>query len=171
MKGDAVWLSSDELNKYIDRAMKIAPNVIGNLAPEIKLPNLASKKEESLSATKGKYTLLVFYAPTCGHCKEEMPAIDSLYKATLKNKGVKIYAVSTEGDEVAAKDFVTRYKLGDWLTTWDPEHIGDWRSKYDVYSTPTIYLLDEKKIIRGKRLDHSNIAGLIEMMERKDKNK
>ncbi|MBE2290300.1 MAG: DUF5106 domain-containing protein [Chitinophagaceae bacterium] len=171
MKGDATWLSSEELNKYIDRAMKIAPNVIGNLAPEVRLPNLETGKEESLNGTKAKYTLIVYYAPTCGHCKEEIPKIDSIYRTSLKGKGMKIYAVSTEGDEAAAKDFVKRYKLEDWTTTWDPEHVGDWRSKYDVYSTPTIYLLDEKKIIRGKRLDHSNIAGLVEMLERKEKSK
>jgi thiol-disulfide isomerase/thioredoxin len=169
MKGEASWLTSDELTKYVDRAMKIAPNVIGNLAPEIKLPNLMTQKEESLQAVKAKYTLVLFYAPTCGHCKEEIPHIDSLYKASLKAKGLKVYCVSTEGDEAAAKDFVTKHKLGDWITTWDPEHVGDWRSKYDVYSTPSIYLLDEKKIIRGKRLDHSNIASLVEMMERKEK--
>jgi thiol-disulfide isomerase/thioredoxin len=137
----------------------------------VRLPDLATGKEESLNGTKAKYTLVVYYAPTCGHCKEEIPKIDSLYRTSLKAKGMKIYAVSTEGDEAAAKDFVKRYKLEDWMTTWDPEHVGDWRSKYDVYSTPTIYLLDEKKIIRGKRLDHSNIAGLVEMLEKKEKNK
>jgi thiol-disulfide isomerase/thioredoxin len=167
MKGDATWLSSEELNKYIDRAMKIAPNVIGNLAPEIKLPDLASGKEESLHGVKAKYTLLVFYAPTCGHCREEIPKLDSLYRASLKDKGVRIYSVSTEGDEVAAKDFVKRYKLDAWETTWDPEHVGDWRSKYDVYSTPTIYLLDERKIIKGKRLDHETVGSLVEMLEKK----
>lgn len=171
MKGDATWLSSEELNKYIDRAMKIAPNVIGNLAPEVRLPNLTTGKDESLASFKAKYTLLVFYAPTCGHCKEEMPAIDSVYKSLLKGKGMRVYAVSTEGDEAAAKDFIKKYKLDDWTTTWDPEHVSDWRSKFDVYSTPTIYLLDEKKIIRGKRLDHSNIASLVDMLERKEKNK
>jgi len=170
MKGDATWLTSEDLNKYTDRAMKIAPNVIGNLAPEIKLPVLGGKKEESLNTTKSKYTLLIFYAPTCGHCKEEMPKIDSMYKSLLKKKGMRIYAVSTEVDEAAAKDFVKKYKLDEWTTTWDPEHVGDWRLKYDVYSTPTIYLLDEKKIIRGKRLDHSNIANLLEMLEKKEKN-
>ncbi len=168
MKGDAYWLSSDELSKYIDRAMKIAPNVIGNLAPEIRLKELGGKEELSLNNLKAKYTLLVFYAPTCGHCKTEIPAIDSVYKSTLKKKGVKVYAVSTEADEAAAKDFVKKYKLGDWTTVWDPEHVGDWRSKFDVYSTPTIYLLDEKKIIRGKRLDHSNIADLLKMLEEKN---
>eukprot|EP01030_Chromulinospumella_sphaerica_P006050 gene6050-biopygen5271 len=133
MKGDATWLSAEELNKYIDRAMKIAPNVIGNLAPEMKLPDLATGKEVSLHSVKAKYTVVVFYAPTCGHCKEEMPKIDSMYRAVLKGKGVKIFTVSTEGDEVAAKDFVKRYKLEDWITTWDPEHVGDWRSNQFGY--------------------------------------
>jgi thiol-disulfide isomerase/thioredoxin len=165
MKGDATWLTNEEVAKYSDRAMKIAPNVIGNLAPEIKLPHFGEKKEESLHAVKAKYTIVVFYAPSCGHCREEMPAIDSLYKAVLKKKGVKIFAVSTEADPTAAKDFITKYKLDDWINSWDPEHAGDWRGKYDVYSTPSIYLLDEKKIIRGKRLDHSNIATLVEMLE------
>lgn len=170
MKGDANWLSTEELNKYIERALKIAPNVIGNLSPEIKLSNLKNGKEESLSAFDAKYTLLVFYAPSCGHCKTEMPAIDSVYRARLKKKGVRIFAVSTEYDEAAAKDFVKTHKLDSWLTTWDPEHIGDWRSKFDVYSTPSIYLLDNKKIIKGKRLDHTNVASLVDMLEEKKNN-
>ncbi|HTM67173.1 MAG TPA: hypothetical protein VL093_12675 [Flavipsychrobacter sp.] len=41
---------------------------------------------------------------------------------------------------------------------------------YDVYSTPVIYLLDEKKIIRGKRLDHTNIMDVINMLEKKQAN-
>jgi len=61
--------------------------------------------------------------------------------------------------------------LEKWTNTWDPDHTGDWRGKFDVYSTPTIYLLDEKKIIRGKRLDHSNVLSVIEMQERKAKDK
>ncbi len=171
MKGDAFWLSNDDLQKYIDRAMKIAPNVIGNLAPEIKVPGLATKKEESLLGQNGKYTLLVFYSPTCGHCQHELPALDSVYQAVLKKKGLKIFTVATEGSEQSINDFITKNKLEEWTNTWDPDHSGDWRGKYDVYSTPTIYLLDEKKIIRGKRIDHTTIAGLVDMLEKKDKQK
>ena len=169
MKGDAFWLKPEELEKYIDRARKIAPNVIGNLAPEIKLPNIATKKTESLHAQKGKYTLVIFYSPNCGHCQHEMPSIDSLYKAMLKDKGVKMYTVATEGEEKAISDFIKKYNMGEWTNTWDNDHTSDYHSKFDVYSTPTIYLLDEKKIIRGKRLDHHNIASLIEMLEKKAK--
>jgi thiol-disulfide isomerase/thioredoxin len=171
MKGDAFWLTNEELSKYLDRAQKIAPNVIGNLAPEIKLPNIITKKEVSMKDMKAKYTLIVFYSPTCGHCQHEMPSLDSLYKAVLKNKGVKIYTVATEGEEKAIVDFIKKYNMEEWTNTWDNEHVGDWRGKYDVYSTPTIYLLDDKKIIKGKRLDHSNIGNLIEMVEKKSKDK
>ena len=169
MKGDAFWLTSDELSKYTDRAMKIAPNVIGNLTPEIKLPNVVTKKEESLQGFKAKYTLLVFYSPSCGHCQKELPELDSLYRAVLKDKGVKVFTVATEGSEKAITDFITKNKLDEWTNTWDNDHVGDWRGKYDVYSTPTIYLLNEKKIIKGKRIDHSNIGGLVDMLEKKDK--
>lgn len=169
MKGDAFWLSSDDLSKYTDRAMKIAPNVIGNLAPEVRLPNVATKKDEDLlMGAKAKYTLLVFYAPNCGHCQRELPEIDSVYKAVLKSKGVKVFTVATEGDEKSINEFIAKNSLTDWTNTWDPDHAGDWRGKYDVYSTPTIYLLNEKKIIKGKRLDHSNIAGLVDMIEKKE---
>lgn len=171
MKGDAFWLSTEELGKYMDRAQKIAPNVIGNIAPEVKVPNIVTGKEESMLGIKAKYTLLVFYSPSCGHCQHEMPSLDSLYRAVLKDKGVKVYTVATEGEQTAITDFIKKYKIEDWTNTWDHEHIGDWRGKFDVYSTPTIYLLDEKKIIRGKRVDHSNIAGLIEMLEKKAKEK
>ncbi len=171
MKGDAFWLTSEELSKYIDRAQKIAPNVLGNVSPEVKVPNLYTKKLESMHSIKAKYTLLVFYSPNCGHCQHEMPSLDSLYEAVLKPKGVKVMTVATEGDEKAIKEFIKKYNFEDWTNCWDDEHIGDWRGKFDVYSTPTIYLMDEKKIIRGKRLDHTNIASMINILENKAKEK
>ncbi len=171
MKGDAFWLTNAELTKYVDRAQKIAPNVIGNVAPEINVPDVFTNDSKSLNALKANYTILVFYSPSCGHCQHELPALDSLYESTLKAKGVKVFTVATEGEQKAITDFITKNKLTGWTNTWDHERTGDWRGKYDVYSTPTIYLLDEKKIIRGKRLDHTNIAGLIDMLEKKAKEK
>jgi peroxiredoxin len=168
MKGDATWLDNETLNKFIDRAMHIAPNVIGNVAPDIKLPDI-NKTEHALSDVKGKYTLVVFWSPDCGHCQEEIPKIDSMYRSTLKAKGMKVYAVRTEGDEKKWQDFITKHNLQDWTNVYDPEKKSDYVGKYDVYSTPTIYLLDEKKIIIGKKLDHTTIPDVIKMEERKRK--
>lgn len=168
MKGDATWLTSEQLEKYIDRAHKIAPNVIGNIAPDIKLPDYKNV-EHKLSDVKAKYTLLIFWSPECGHCITEMPKIDSVYKAQLKAKGVKIFAVRDEGDEKKWQDMIKNDNLTEWIHVYDPKHVSRYKQDYDVYSTPTIYLLDEKKIIRGKRLDHTNIMTVIEMTERLEK--
>ena len=167
MKGDAYWLSNDDLTKYLDRAMKIAPNVIGNIAPDIKLKNVLTQKDETLMDVQAPYTLVVFYSPDCGHCQKELPEIDSLYQAVLKGKGVQVFTVATEGEQSKIAEFLEKDKLLQWTNTWDPDHVGDWRGKYDVYSTPTIYLLDDRKIIRGKKLDHTNILSVLEMQERK----
>ncbi len=169
MKGDAYWLDNEALAKYSERAQKIAPNVIGNLAPEIVMTGIDGGQKK-LSDVNAKYTLLIFWTHTCGHCTEEIPRVDSMYKAVLKDKGVKVFSVRTEGDEKAWREFIKKKNLGaDWTHAYDPDRRSDYRSKYDVYSTPVIYLLDEKKIIRGKRLDHSNILNVIEMLEKRGK--
>lgn len=168
MKGDAFWLEPDVLQKYIDRASKIAPNVIGNIAPEIKMKDITGKMH-SLRDLKAKYTLLLFWSPDCGHCLTEVPKLDSLYEASLKAKGVKVFAIRTEGDPKKWQEVINEKKLNDWTHVYDPEHRSNFRADYDIYSTPVIYLLDEKKIIRGKRLDHSNLGSLVEMLERKEK--
>jgi hypothetical protein len=98
-----------------------------------------------------------------------VPKIDSVYRAVLKDKGVKIVGVRVEGDEQKWKDVIKKDKLDDWMHLWDPEYKSNFRSKYNVYSTPVIYLLDEKKIIRGKKLDHATIPQVIENLEKKEK--
>lgn len=165
MKGDAFWLKSEDLQKYVDRAHSIAPNVIGNVAPDVTLPD-AEGNPRKLSEVKAKYTLLVFWDTDCGHCQTEIPKIDSIYKAELKGKGVQVYAVRTDDDEKKWKEIIEKNKLQGWINVYN-DHKTRFRQDYDVYSTPTIYLLDEKKIIRGKRIDHSNIASLVDMLEKR----
>lgn len=169
MKGDAYWMDNETLAKYIDRAQKVAPNVIGNLAPELKMIDI-NGKPKSLSSVDSKYTLLIFWAPDCGHCQAELPRIDSLYRAAdLKKRGVTVYAVKTGDDDKLWKEFVEKHKLQDWIHVHDPEHKSNYKSQYDVYATPMIYMLDEKKIIKGKKIDHSNIVTLLDIIENKQK--
>jgi peroxiredoxin len=170
MKGDATWLSREELNKYFERASKIAPNLIGNVAPEIVMEDL-NKVKYSLSGVKAKYTLLIFWDPTCGHCTKEIPAVDSVLKSALKNKDIKVFAVKTEGPENKWTEFIEKNSLKKWLHVYDPERKSNYRSTYDVYSTPVIYVLDEKKIIKAKRIDHTNLVSVFEMLEAKEKDK
>jgi len=166
MKGDATWLGNEDLNKYIDRAKKIAPNVINNPAPAFVAEDTAGN-DLKLYDFEAKYTLLIFYAADCGHCQHELPLIDSVYKQELKARGVRIIAFNVEKNELQWKSFITKNKLEAWTHVWDPEYKSRYWALYDTQQVPAIYLLDEKKIIRGKKLDHSNIGKVIDITEQK----
>ena len=98
---------------------------------------------------------------------QEVPKIDSMYHAELKAKGVKLIGVRTDDPVETWKKFIKDHHLTEWLHLYDPDRSSGYYNKYDVRTTPSIYLLDENKIIIGKRLDHSNIATVIDINERK----
>ncbi|RAJ85595.1 peroxiredoxin [Chitinophaga dinghuensis] len=151
VSGQAFWLNEEQLGKIVSRAYAIAPNLIGAQAAPLELKDTASKPI-SLYKTQAKYTVLVFWDPTCGHCKTEVPRLDSAYKARWKQLGVKMIGIKTEGTREEWLGFIHQHHLNDWIHASDPESTSNYRRLYDVYSTPVIYLLDEKKKIVAKRL-------------------
>jgi peroxiredoxin len=165
--GDAFWLNDEQLNKVISRAYSIAPNLIGQQAPPLEVKDSAMKPI-SLYTTKAKYTILVFWDPTCGHCKIEIPRLDSAYKASWKNKGVTMIGFKTEGTRDEWRQFIKNYNLSGWIHAWDPDTQSNFRRLYDIYSTPVVYLLDEKKKIVAKRLGVEQLNEIIEKMEAKN---
>lgn len=166
--GDAYWLNDEQLNKIISRAYSIAPNLIGQQAPPLEVKDSAMKPV-SLYTTKGKFTVLVFWDPTCGHCKVEVPKLDSAYNASWKKKGVTIIGFKTEGTKEQWSKFIQEHHLTGWIHAWDPDTQSNYRRLYDVYSTPVIYLLDEKKKIVAKRLGVEQLNDFIERAENNDK--
>ena len=131
-------------------------------------------KLHTLQEIKADYTALIFYGPTCGHCKKEIPKvkhdIDSLIAA---GHNIETFAVATEFDKADWKKFIHDQKIGDWINVADINHdeegnpvaSSDWRDKYDIYSTPVIYLLDKDKKIIAKRITHSQIVEIISRLE------
>ncbi|GAA0532119.1 hypothetical protein GCM10009415_11970 [Chitinophaga japonensis] len=161
--GDAYWLNNEQLNKIISRAYAIAPNLIGQQAPPLDMQD-STARPLSLYGTKAKYTVLVFWDPTCGHCKTEIPRLDSAYKASWKDMGVVMVGVKTDGTREEWLDFIHRHQLDGWIHAWDPQSQSNYRRLYDVYSTPVVYLLDEKKKILAKRLGVQQLNGFLERL-------
>lgn len=162
MTGQAYWLDSAQQVKIIDRARKIAPNIIGNTAPELALKD-TSGKWQVLSKVQAKYTILVFYDPDCGHCQKEMPKVKEVY-SKWKRQGVEVYAVDIEVDDVKWKKFIRDQQLT-WINVNDAGHQSNFRQLYDIYSTPVIYILDEKKVIRAKRIGADQIDEFLNHLE------
>lgn len=152
MTGQAYWLTKEQTQKLISRASQIAPNLIGNTAPNLalKTPEL---KNISLWDVKSPYTILVFWDPTCGHCQITVPKLDSAYEHHWKKEGVKMMGVLAGGTKKQWLDFIHKYHMEDWVNAWDPDKTTNYRRLYDVYMTPIVYLLDAHKKILAKKLD------------------
>ncbi len=169
MKGKAYWLDEATIKKYVKRAQEIAPNVIGKTATELTMLD-NTNKQVSLNncIAKSDYTILAFYSPTCGHCKKEIPAIDSVVKVLNKQLKINIFGVCADHDYEEWQKFIIKNQLNtSWIHAKDPEDKSNFRSIYDVWSTPIVYVLDKNGIIVGKKIDHKNIITLINNLQKK----
>jgi len=162
-KGDTVLLNNESKKAITERAYSIMANLIGNPAPALVL-NTIDNQSFSLYSQPAKFTFIAFWDPTCGHCKVEMPRVDSFYTKSWKQLGVQVIGVNTNFKELAAwKQFVTdqHFDAG-WSHVYQTESALNAeinagkattiRQLYDVFKTPTFYLLDKDKKIIAKNL-------------------
>jgi protein-disulfide isomerase len=87
-------------------------NIMGAPAAEIQLPD-STGKEISLYALNSDFTLVCFWDPVCGHCKEVLPKLDSMYHDKWKAMGLKVFAVAkeTDGNKKDWTNFIRDHKL------------------------------------------------------------
>ena len=167
LNGSGAWLDTTAMAKLKDKVRVTKPNLIGNLAPELKLPD-SEGNYYSLRQMNSKYTILLFWEPNCSHCKKAVPQIYKDLYLPLKDKGVDIFAVCTQNKKEDWLKAIIDYKILDWTNVWDPYVTSNFRSLYDVYSTPIIYILDSTKHIIAKRLDvESSVKYLNHLLEKK----
>lgn len=160
-KGDTAWLKPDQRKYIFNRAYSLMANQIGEPAPVLDLTDTLGKIH-SLYNEKAPFTFVVFWDPNCSHCKIEVPRVDSIYKAKWKKEGVRVFAVNTaEAALPAWKDFIIEHHLNAWTNVYQTKEAktadevanrANYRQLYDVFQTPTMYLLDKDKHIVAKGL-------------------
>lgn len=160
LSNDAYWADSTLKAKIHERVMKIKPNILGEKAYNLVMPDTGLVMH-SLSDVKEKYTILAFWDPTCSHCKHEIPML-SQYRDSARAAGisVEVFSVGIESDIDLWKKFIRDNKLK-WINVSDLYNNTNFRNYYDIYSTPVIYLLDDQKRIIAKRLDTDKIRDFI----------
>lgn len=170
------WLTEQGKKIITDRAYSLMANLTGNPASDIELPGLDGKKK-SLYAIESPYVLVTIWDPTCGHCKEVVPRIDSLHAAKWKARGVQLFGMAkeSEGNKETWQKFIQEHKLNDWTHVYysrDSEKarvdagIPSYSQLYDVQSFPTLYLLDKDKRIIAKKVSEQQIDEILEYRQK-----
>jgi thiol-disulfide isomerase/thioredoxin len=159
LSGKADWVSrefKDDLRKQIEL---IRPNLIGKKAQNLIMDSY-SGIFVSLYDIQKDFTILYFWEPNCGHCKEATPKLKAYYES-VKNKGIEVFAVCTTSDKPKWTQYIEENKIT-WINGWDPQRASHFDAYYNVQSTPMVYILDKNKVIIAKKLSVEDIGPFIE---------
>ena len=192
----AYWMDDKQNQKMIERGDIMEPLLLGNKAPEMNMIDTTGAKIIAklgmdtitsserltqvytdnyatlqklfvpLNSIKADYTVVVFWDVDCGHCQKEIPKLKELYDKMKKDgKSVEVYSVYTHFEIPKWKKFIRDNKLN-WVNVYNGVHLVDLKVKFDIYSTPVIYLLDKNKIIKAKRIGVEQIEDIINNLSR-----
>jgi len=135
----------DMAMERIDGYRKMA---VGQIAPEIVIRDMKNRTVR-LSGLKNDYTAVIFWASYCEHCQKLIPKLAEWY---TEEKDIDLGVLAISIDTV--KNDWTRY-LDEHPLPWTNaiEQLG-WNGKaasdYNVYATPTIFILDRERRIIAK---------------------
>lgn len=171
-KGISSWLNEKQMTAISNRAYMLMSNLIGEQAANLEMVDSAGVPVP-LYGVNSAYIIVCFWDPTCSHCREEVPRLDSLYHAKWEKEGVKIYGVLTETKEQPKwREFINKYNLQSWINvyqTGEQKKINEeakkpsYKQLYDVTQTPTLYLLDKDKHIIAKKLTLQQMDDVLQM--------
>ena len=195
-KANDVYDDPTAVDKIIKKANRLRPLLIGAKAPELfmikasdqpKMKQIgieaATTSEEvtrlyyanqevinklffKLNEVTTDYTILVFWDVDCSHCVVEIPKLLEVYHDLKKEKKpIEIISFYTQFEGDKWLKYIDEKKL-DWINVYDGAHFNNVPEKYDVYSTPIIYILDKNKIIKGKKLGVDQIKEFINILEK-----
>lgn len=142
------------------RVEKLRHTAEGQAAPDIVLPDPFGKTI-ALSALRGKYILVDFWASWCRPCREESPNLVKLYNR-YKTYGFDILSVSLDDNREAWTKAINDDGL-----LWN--HVSDlkkWNSsvveQYSIEGIPFTLLLNKDGMIIGKNLRGEALSKRVE---------
>lgn len=170
LKGAAPWIDEEQLEKMRKNSEKLRPILIGKTAPNIRMQRQDESKI-ALHDIQSPYTVLVFWAPDCGHCQKVLPKLGDFYEK-YHPRGVEVFSVCTKLTDKVPEcwKMIEEKGIGKLINVVDPYHLSKFNSLYDVQTTPQIFILDDKKEILMKRISVEQLDEVMEeMMERRSK--
>ncbi len=166
------WLDSAGYDKMMKKILVMQPSMIGNVSDNSRLKD-RNGNIVMLHDIPSDYIAMIFWAPDCGHCRKEMPKIDSFYHAEQKSfEDIQLLAIKTQGDSTLYDQFIEENNLEDgWLHVNDDERIANLRYYFDVETTPMIVVLNRDRQIIAKKINFEDILNIVTLDQSKPNRK
>ncbi|MBP6977882.1 MAG: thioredoxin-like domain-containing protein [Bacteroidales bacterium] len=139
---------NENIDSEVMKRLKNYQNLsVGKPAPAVSVPDTTGKLIE-LQQFSNDYLLIIFWASWCPHCSELMPRLKEVYQKYRPR--LEMLAISIDSKK---EDYMKALREGNfpWLNGCD---LKGWGSKpavdFNVYATPTMFLLDRQKTILAK---------------------
>lgn len=120
---------------------------IGQLAPDFALTD-ASGQPVKLSATRGRPLVLNFWATWCSPCRQELPALQTVYERYV-DRDVILWGIDVRENVQAVNQATNKFGLT-YPMPLDLD--GAVASLYQVRGTPTTIFIDAEGVIRARHV-------------------
>lgn len=139
---------NENIDSEVVKRLKNYQNLsVGKPAPGMILPDISGKMVD-LRQFSNDYVLLIFWASWCPHCSEMMPRLKEIYHQYRPR--LEMIAISIDSDEAAYRKALEEGNFP-WLNCSDLKGWGTQPAiDYNIYATPTMFLLDKQKTIIAK---------------------
>lgn len=143
------WAPPSIKQSLKDYADKLRMSLIGKTGANLTMQD-QTLQPRSLYDIKKKYTILYIFDPDCGHCREETPKLVKFYEKDKARFNIEVYAVSLDTSLQKMKNYMKEMKMT-WITVNGPRsYVGPVSKHYYAETTPSLYVLDDKKKIIAK---------------------
>ncbi len=170
VEGMTPWVDEKNLAKIIENANKIRPTLMGQIAQDITVFQ-EDGTPITLSSIESEYTVLLFWAPDCGHCKKVMPSVVEFQEA-FRDRGVTVFAICTKHQEKMATcwESVKEKNMTGFINAADEFHRSRFKTKFDVRTTPKVFILDANMEILIKGIGGEQLTEVMESIIKEKSN-
>lgn len=167
--GEMNFWTNEKLRKDLkEAANRMRKSLVGETGPNLIMQDSKFQKR-ALYDIRNRYTILFIFDPDCSHCKEETPKLVNFYKANKSKFDVEVFAVSSDTSMVKMRNYIKDMNMP-WITVNGPRtYVGAYQDLYDAITTPTLYILDQKKKIIGKKIPVEKLDEFFVNFERMEK--
>ena len=121
--------------------------LVGSIAPDFSFADVTGKPV-SLKQFKGKVVFLDFWAPWCDQCREELPALDLLYKKYSKD-GLEVIGIGIDTTESRVAEFL--HKAPVTFTVLIDQKSSS-RRAYNFRTLPATFVIGRDGVVRNVHL-------------------